>query len=103
MADSNAGTSAATSGTERELAITRIFDAPRDLVFKAWTDPKHVQQWWGPRMFTNPVCELDARTGGDILIHMQGPDGTVYPMKGTFNEVIENERPVLTHTAGEKE
>jgi uncharacterized protein YndB with AHSA1/START domain len=46
---------------EREVAFTGIFDAPRELVFKAWTDPKHMAQWWGPRVFTNPVCEIDVR------------------------------------------
>jgi len=69
---------------EQELVLTRVFDAPRELVFKAWTDPKHVAQWWGPHGFTNPVCELDLRPGGAILIHMRGPDGVVYPMTGTY-------------------
>jgi uncharacterized protein YndB with AHSA1/START domain len=67
---------------EQELVLTRVFDAPRELVFKVWTDPKHLARWWGPRGFTNPVCELDLRPGGAILIHMRGPDGTVYPMTG---------------------
>ncbi len=49
---------------EQELVLTRVFDAPRELVFKVWTDPKHVAQWWGPHGFTNPVCELDLRPGG---------------------------------------
>ncbi len=49
---------------DRELTMTRIFDAPRELVFKAWTNPEHVAQWWGPKGFTNPVCELDVRPGG---------------------------------------
>ncbi len=75
--------------------ITRTFDSPRELVFKAWTDPKHVTQWWGPHGFTNPVCELDVRPGGAIRIHMRGPDGTVYPMTGTFHEVVEPERLVF--------
>jgi uncharacterized protein YndB with AHSA1/START domain len=63
---------------DQELIITRVFDAPRKLVFKAWTDPKHVAQWWGPNGFTNPVCELDVRPGGAIRIDMHGPDGTIY-------------------------
>jgi uncharacterized protein YndB with AHSA1/START domain len=84
------------SPDKRELRMTRLLDAPRDLVFKAWTDPKHVAQWWGPKYFTNPVCEVDARPGGTILIHMQDPDGNVYPMKGVFNEVVEPERLVMT-------
>jgi uncharacterized protein YndB with AHSA1/START domain len=95
--------SPATKPTEREIVITRIFDAPRELVFKAWIDPKHVARWWGPQGFTNPVCELDARPGGAIHIHMRGPDGVVYPMKGVFREVVEPERLVFTTSAFEDE
>ena len=84
---------------EKELALTRVFDAPRELVFKVWTDPKHVAQWWGPRGFTNPVCELDLRPGGAILIHMRSPDGIVYPMRGVFQEVVPPERLVFTSAA----
>ena len=81
---------------ERELVITRVFDAPRSLVFKMWTDPKHVAQWWGPKGFTNPVCELDMRPGGTIRIVMRGPDGTDYPMTGAVHEIIAPERLVFT-------
>lgn len=84
---------------EQELVLTRVFDAPRELVFKVWTDPKHVARWWGPHGFTNPVCELDLRPGGAILIHMRGPDGTVYPMTGVFQDVVRPERLVFTSAA----
>ncbi len=84
---------------EQELVLIRVFDAPRKLVFKAWTDPECVAVWWGPHHFTNPVCELDARPGGAIRIHMRAPDGTVYPMTGVFNEVVEPERIVFTSAA----
>jgi len=84
---------------ERELVLTRVFDAPRELVFKAWTDPKQVAQWWGPHGFTNPVCDLDVRPGGAIRIHMRGPEGTVYPMTGVYQEVVEPERLVFTSAA----
>jgi uncharacterized protein YndB with AHSA1/START domain len=84
---------------ERELTITRVFDAPRALVFKAWTDPKHLAQWWGPQGFTNPVCEFDARAGGALRIHMSGPDGSVYPMKGVIQEIVAPERLVFTNIA----
>jgi uncharacterized protein YndB with AHSA1/START domain len=84
---------------EQELVLTRVFDAPRELVFKAWTDPKCVAQWWRPRGFTNPVCELDVRPRGAIRIHMRGPDGTVYPMTGVYQEVVEPERIVFTSAA----
>lgn len=66
-----------------ELVLTRTFDAPRELVFKAWTDAKQLAEWWGPKGFTNPVCDIDVRPGGAIRIDMTGPDGTVYPMGGT--------------------
>ena len=89
--------------TDRELVITRVFDAPREMVWKAWTDPEHVMRWWGPKDFTNPVCELDVRPGGAILIHMRGPDGVVIPNKGVFHEIVEPERLVLTTSAFEDE
>jgi len=84
---------------ERELTITRVFDAPRALVFQAWTDPKHLAQWWGPQGFTNPICEFDARAGGALRIHMRGPDGTVYPMKGVIRDIVAPERLVFTNIA----
>lgn len=92
----------ATAGTKREaveLTITRVFDAPRELVFKAWIDPKQMAQWWGPKGFTNPVCELDVRPGGAIRIHMRAPDGIVHPMTGTFHEIVAPERLVFTAIA----
>jgi uncharacterized protein YndB with AHSA1/START domain len=80
----------------REIELSRVFDAPRKLVFKAWTDPQQFAQWWGPKQFTNPRCELDARPGGAILIHMRGPDGAILPVTGAFLEVVEAERLVFT-------
>ncbi len=79
----------------RELAITRVFDAPRERVFQAWIDPQQLKQWWSPKYFTNPVCEVDARPGGAIRIDMQGPDGNVYPMTGQFLEIAAPERLVM--------
>ncbi|HEX9222992.1 MAG TPA: SRPBCC domain-containing protein, partial [Candidatus Acidoferrales bacterium] len=93
------GTGNIMANEEQELVLTRVFDAPRELVFKVWTDPKHVAQWWGPHGFTNPVCELDLRPGGAIRIHMRGPDGTVYPMTGVYQEVVPPERLVFTSAA----
>ncbi len=91
------------STEEKTLVITRIFDAPRELVFKAWTDPKHLARWWGPTYFTNPVCEADARPGGKLYIEMTGPDGIAYPTKGTFLEVVPPERLVFTTNGVEDE
>ena len=72
---------------EATVTITRVIDAPRALVWAAWTDPKQMAQWWGPRHFTNPVCELDVRVGGKIRIDMRAPDGTIYPMTGIFRDI----------------
>jgi hypothetical protein len=66
----DAKASAPAGAVKREVVITRVFDAPRGLVFKAWTDPEHMARWWGPKGFTNPICELDARVGGAWRIVM---------------------------------
>jgi uncharacterized protein YndB with AHSA1/START domain len=78
------------------VTISRVFDAPREAVWDAWTDPKQVSQWWGPRGFTAPIVELDLRPGGELKIDMQGTDGTVYPNRGVFHEVSEPERLVMS-------
>jgi len=84
---------------ERSVTVTRVIDAPREKVFKAWTDAEQLAQWWGPHHFTNPVCEIDVREGGKILIHMRAPDGTVFPMTGTFREVAAPSRLVFVAVA----
>ena len=83
----------------RELTIHRVFSAPRSLVYRMWTEPDHMAAWFGPRMFTNPRCELDVRPGGAIFVEMQGPDGTIYPMGGQFIEVRPPEQLVFTSAA----
>jgi uncharacterized protein YndB with AHSA1/START domain len=95
----SSGSKAAENGVGREVSFTRTFDAPRKLVFKMWTDPKHLSQWWGPTGFTTPRCELDARPGGSIRVDMRGPDGTIYPMGGEFREIVEPERLVFVSAA----
>ena len=85
--------------TGQEFIITRAFDAPRELVFKAWTDPKHLAQWWGPRGFTNPVCEWDARPGREIYVVMRAPNGARFPMGGEFREIVAPEKLVFTSGA----
>jgi uncharacterized protein YndB with AHSA1/START domain len=94
---------ATAASVSSELVLMRTIDAPRDLVWAAWTDPKHVAQWWGPNGFTNPVCELDVRPGGAIRIDMRGPDGTVYPMAGLYQVIVEPERLVFTSAALDEE
>jgi uncharacterized protein YndB with AHSA1/START domain len=82
-----------------EITLTRDIAAPRKLVFAAWTDQEHVKQWWGPTHFDNPVCTVDARVGGLMDIDMRSPDGTVYPMTATFNEIVPDEKIVFTSGA----
>jgi uncharacterized protein YndB with AHSA1/START domain len=84
---------------EGKVAITRVFDAPRALVWQAWTDPTMMAQWFGPRGFTSSVPQLDLRVGGALRIVMHGPDGNDYPMKGVFTEVKAPERLVFTNIA----
>ncbi|HEX3153019.1 MAG TPA: SRPBCC domain-containing protein [Candidatus Angelobacter sp.] len=82
-----------------ELVTTRVFDAPPDVVFKAWTDPKQMAQWWGPKNFTNPVCELDVRPGGAWRIIMRAPDGVEYECSGVYSEVLAPQRLVFSNNA----
>ena len=84
------------SRPEQEIVISRRFNAPRELLFATWTDPRHLARWWGPAGFTNPICEWDARVGGKIHDVMRGPDGTEYPMGGKFRELVAPERLVMT-------
>ena len=103
MTKIDARTSAPENVAKREVVITRIFDAPRGLVFKAWTDPEHMARWWGPRGFTNPICELDARVGGAWRIVMRSPAGIEYPCGGVYREIVERERLVFTNIATDNE
>jgi len=77
------------------LVLTRTFDAPRKLVFKAWTDPKHLALFWGPRGFTTEIREMDVKPGGAWRYIMRGPDGHEYPFDGVYVEVVEPERLVF--------
>ncbi len=88
--------------TDRELVITRILNAPRDLVFRTWTDPKQVAKWWGPNGFTNTIQEMDVRSGGVWRFIMHGPDGTNYKNKIVFIEVLKPERLVYQHVREEE-
>lgn len=81
---------------KNELVITRIFDAPRELVWKAWTDPEHCMKWWGPKNFTAPVCRMDLRVGGKYLNCMRSPDGKDYWTTGIYKEIVKPEKLVYT-------
>jgi uncharacterized protein YndB with AHSA1/START domain len=81
---------------DKELVITRIFDAPAELVFKVWTEPEHIKNWWGPKPFTAPRCEVDLRPGGEYVYVMRSPDGQEFPVQGTFKEIEKNKKLVYT-------
>jgi uncharacterized protein YndB with AHSA1/START domain len=85
------------AGNEPErMVITRVFDAPRELVWKAWTDPKYVMQWWGPKGFTAPVCKIDFRVGGKFLFCMRTPDGQEGWNGGEYHEIVPHEKIVFS-------
>jgi len=86
------------SPTEPTIIFNREFDAPRDLVWKVWTDPKHIAQWWGPNGFTNTIHAMDVRPDGIWRFIMHGPDGTDYPNKIVYCEVVKPERLVYDHS-----
>jgi len=81
---------------EHELSLTRLIDAPRAAVYRAWTDPELLKQWFAPLPYTTPHAELDVRPGGANLIVMKSPDGQEMPNRGTYLEVVPNERIVFT-------
>jgi uncharacterized protein YndB with AHSA1/START domain len=85
-----------TSAADRELVLTRVIDAPREKLFRAWTQPELLKQWFAPLPYTTPSAELDVRPGGANFIVMRGPDGTEIPCGGVYLEVVENERLVFT-------
>lgn len=85
----------------RSIIGVREFDAPRDLVFSVWTDPKHLAQWWGPHGFTTTTFSFDMRPGGVWRFVMHGPDGRDYQNRITFDEVAPPERLVYHHGGGE--
>ncbi|HTL51783.1 MAG TPA: SRPBCC family protein [Planctomycetota bacterium] len=84
----------------REIVTVRVFDAPRELVFAAWTEPKQVAQWWGPNGFTTTIQTMDVRPGGAWNLVMHGPDGTDYPNKSVYVEVVRPEKIVFDHLSG---
>src|SRR5688572_9615605 len=92
-----------TRSDEHELILTRTLNAPRTLVWRAFSDPVHLSRWWGPAGFTNPVCELDFRVGGHWHNVMRGPDGSEYPTDFTFVEVVEPERVVFRNAPAKGE
>jgi uncharacterized protein YndB with AHSA1/START domain len=88
------------TASDREIVLTRTFDAPRELVWRAWTDPAQVVKWWGPFGFTTTTESMDVRPGGQWQHTMHGPDGTEYPNTSVYVEVVQPERLVYRHGGG---
>jgi len=95
-ATKNSGAMTLTLPSDLEIVLTRVFDAPRRLVFEAHTKPEHVRRWWGPRGSTLAVCEMDFRPGGAWRFVLRAPDGQDYPFKGVYREILPPERLVYT-------
>ena len=87
----------------KELIISRVFDAPRELVWKAWTVPELVMRWWGPEGFTAPVARIDLRVGGKYLYDMRSPDGKDFWSTGVYREIVSPERIVATDSFADKQ
>ncbi len=81
---------------DRELVLTRLIDASREKLFRAWTEPELLKQWFAPLPWNTPVVELDVRPGGACLMVMRGPDGNEFQNRGVYLEVVENQRLVFT-------
>jgi uncharacterized protein YndB with AHSA1/START domain len=80
----------------REITVVRVFEAPLELVWKAWTEPEHFERWWGPKMFTAPVIKIDLRVGGKYLYCMRSADGRDYWSSGVYREIIPLRKLVMT-------
>ncbi len=100
MTVSTAGTGTAAANTTREIVATRLFNAPRELVFRMWTEPEHVKQWWGPRGFTITIHKMDVRPGGEWRFVMHGPDGTDYMNHIVYREIVPPSLLSYSHVSG---
>jgi uncharacterized protein YndB with AHSA1/START domain len=88
----------ATAMETRAVDLTRIFDAPRELVWKVWTEPEHVMRWWGPKHFESPACTIDLRVGGTWRFCMRSPEGQCFWTRGIYREISPPERLVWTES-----
>jgi uncharacterized protein YndB with AHSA1/START domain len=84
---------------ERTIVLKRVFDAPRALIWKMWTDPVHLAQWFGPAIFTNHKVKVDLRVGGALELTMRGPDGAEHPMKCEFREIVTGRKLAFINNA----
>ena len=96
MAEANSATLTVTLPSDREIVMTRVFAAPRELVFEAHSKCEHLEKWWGPRKYTLAVCEMDFRSGGAYRYVHRGPDGEEHGFRGEFREIVAPERIVWT-------
>jgi uncharacterized protein YndB with AHSA1/START domain len=92
----NTGTLKVTTPTDREIVLTRVFEAPAHLVYKAFTDPELIKRWYGPHGYSLTVCEVDLRVGGTWRFVLQDPDGGTMGMGGVYQEIVPGERTVNT-------
>jgi uncharacterized protein YndB with AHSA1/START domain len=99
----NPQTDSGIGSTAEELVITHVFDAPRDIVFKAWTDPAQLMRWWGPKGFTTPSVTIDPRIGGVFHYCMRSPEGQDYWGIGLYREIVPPERIVYTDAFADAE
>ena len=88
--------------SDRELRMSRLLDAPVELVWEVWTKPEHISQWWGPNGFTNTISKMDIETGGEWDLVMHGPDGTDYKNSSVFREVVLHKTIVYEHLSAPK-
>jgi uncharacterized protein YndB with AHSA1/START domain len=92
-----------TTQTAPEVIVTRVFNAPVELVWKAWTDPVHLMRWWGPKGFTSPTCKIDFKVGGKYHFCMRSPDGQDLWSTGTYREIIPLKKIVWTDSFADKD
>lgn len=87
---------------DREISISRLLNAPVELVWEVWINPEHIKNWWGPNGFTNTIAKMDVQPEGEWDLVMHGPDGTDYKNKSLFKEVVKHKKLVYEHISGPK-
>jgi uncharacterized protein YndB with AHSA1/START domain len=90
------------STAEREIRISRVLNAPIELVWEVWTDPEHIKNWWGPHGFTNTISKMDMHENGEWNLVMHGPDGKDYKNKSVFKKIIKHKKIVYEHVSAPK-
>ena len=88
---------------EKQIQVSRSFDAPIEVLWRAWTEPEHFMKWYGPKGFTTPTCQIDLRVGGRHLWSMQSPDGRQIYYTGVYKEIVPMERLVFTDSLSDAE